>query len=210
MKCPFLSIHGPEAQTKACPTDGRSIGDVLPKEAGKSAVSLAIGRHRKIRTERQTKKDRIVYQNAVPVCPIVRTTAILNQKWPETVRSIAQREYFRMMCSSRLVLGHGAAIHVFHSRPTQKEDEKFPASFGTPRENLDLPALACSLLPTPPPVPLSPLAPKHVPQRRTRESIVVRIVGVRSTSVVVVPPPEGLLMLLQPFLSNDAAALHRE
>ena len=171
---------------------------------------MAIGRHRKIRTERQTKKDRIVYQNAVPVCPIVRTTAILNQKGPETVRSIAQREYFRMMCSSRLVLGHGAAIHVFHSRPTQKEDEKFPASFGTPRENLDLPALACSLLPPPPPPPLSlsPLAPKHVPQRRTRESIVVRIVGVRSTSVVVVPPPEGLLLPKVP--SNDAAALHRE
>ena len=97
---------------------------------------MSIGRHRTIRSERQTKKDRIVYQNVVPVCPIVRTMAILNQKWPETVRSIAQREYFRMMCSSRLVLGHGAAIHVFHSRPTQKEDEKFPASFGTPRENL--------------------------------------------------------------------------
>ena len=176
-------------------------------------MSLAIGRHRTIRTERETKKDRIVYQNVVPVCPIVRTTAILDQKWPETVRSIAQREYFRMMCSSRLVLGHGAAIHVFHSRPTQKEDEKFPAAFGTPRENLTCrPWHAafshrhrhrqrqrhCHRL----------LLNMYVPQRRTRESIVVRIVGVRSTSVVVVPPPEGLL--LPPVPSNDAAALHRE
>ena len=35
---PVLSIHGPEAQTKACHTDGRSVGDVLPKEAGRTAV----------------------------------------------------------------------------------------------------------------------------------------------------------------------------